>query len=176
MIREVHHVHQKSWKKNSKKMAKRNHSKRSACSLAPSSRHYLPAYAKQEISQSIYNIIVPCIVLSCYIIPKIIQEMFQNFTEAPQSDTRDMRPVLIFSLGWNFRWLKIGMLALQTGIQNTSHQPWIRLYFSLNWAVIMKLFERIMLFRCLWLKKNSRLIKMLSITKFYKDRKISNCV
>ena len=78
MIREVHHVHQKSWKKNSKKMAKRNHSKRSACSLAPSSRHYLPAYAKQEISQSIYNIIVPCIVFSCYIIPKVIQEMFQG--------------------------------------------------------------------------------------------------
>ena len=102
MIREVHHVHQKSWKKNSKKMAKRNHSKRSACSLAPSSRHYLPAYAKQEISQSIYNIIVPCIVFSCYIIPKIIQETFQylHITKTLlQSNSWGMQPVLIRSLG-----------------------------------------------------------------------------
>ena len=78
MIREVHHVHQKSWKKHSKKMSKRSHQKRSACSLAPSSRHYLPEYTKQEISQSVYNIIVPCIIFSCYLIPKIIQEMLQN--------------------------------------------------------------------------------------------------
>ena len=109
MIREVHHVHQKSWKKNSKKMAKRNHSKRSACSLAPSSRHYLPAYAKQEISQSIYNIIVPCIVFSCYIIPKIIQETFQylHITKTLlQSNSWGMQPVLIRSLGcilWLFK-------------------------------------------------------------------------
>ena len=78
MIREVHNAHQKSWKKNSKKLAKRNRSKRNSCSLAPSSRHYLPAYPKQEVSQSIYNIIVPCIVFSCYFIPKIIQEMFYS--------------------------------------------------------------------------------------------------
>ena len=78
MIREVHNAHQKSWKKNSKKLAKRNRSKRNSCSLAPSSRHYLPAYPKQEVSQSIYNIIVPCIVFSCYFIPKIIQETFYS--------------------------------------------------------------------------------------------------
>ena len=78
MIREVHNAHQKSLKKNSKKFAKRNRSKRNLCSLAPSSRHYLPAYPKQEVSQSIYNIIVPCIVFSCYFIPKIIQETFYS--------------------------------------------------------------------------------------------------
>ena len=143
MIREVHHVHQKSWKKNSKKMAKRNHSKRSACSLAPSSRHYLPAYAKQEISQSIYNIIVPCIVFSCYIIPKVIQEMFQ---------------------GQNYS------LNHWTSNPFDSHLDkifcWIRLYFSRpwNWAYIEITFQRSMSFHCLWLKKNSRLTKMLSIT------------
>ena len=77
MIREVHHVHQKSWKKHSKKMSKRNHPRRATSFLAPSSRHYLPEYTKQEISQSVYNIIVPCIIFSCYFIPKIIQELFQ---------------------------------------------------------------------------------------------------
>ena len=94
MIREVHHVHQKSWKKHSKKMSKRSHQKRSTCSLAPSSRHYLPEYTKQEISQSVYNIIVPCIIFSCYLIPKIIQEMlrFEHFNGGQFSEISPSKP------------------------------------------------------------------------------------
>ena len=135
MIREVHHVHQKSWKKHSKKISKRSHQKRSTCSLAPSSRHYLPEYTKQEISQSVYNIIVPCIIFSCYLIPKIIQEMLRFEPSGPS--------------------FRISSLVNLSPTRN------------LNEA-----FQRNMLSPCLWLQKNSKLTKMLSITKFYKKEKI----